>query len=63
VLDPARFLRVHRSIIVNADRIREVETFFRGKYILFLRNGTQLESGRAYRSVIQRLLGRDSQED
>jgi two-component system, LytTR family, response regulator len=61
-LDSARFLRIHRSIIVNADRIHEVEAFFRGKYILFLRNGTQLESGRAYRSVIQRLLGRDSQE-
>jgi two-component system, LytTR family, response regulator len=61
-LDPARFLRIHRSIIVNADRIREVESLVRGKYILLLRNGIQLESGRAYRSVIQRLLGRDRQE-
>jgi two-component system, LytTR family, response regulator len=61
-LDPARFLRIHRSIIVNVERIREVEAYFRGEYILFLRNGTQLKSGRAYRSVIQRLLGRDSQE-
>jgi DNA-binding LytR/AlgR family response regulator len=34
VLDPARFLRIHRSIIVNADRIREVENLARGKYIL-----------------------------
>jgi len=59
VLDPARFLRIHRSIIVNAERIREVEAYFRGEYILFLRNGTRLESGRAYKSVIQRLLGRD----
>jgi DNA-binding LytR/AlgR family response regulator len=47
---------------VNVERIREVEAYFRGEYILFLRNGTQLKSGRAYRSVIQRLLGRDSQE-
>jgi two-component system, LytTR family, response regulator len=62
VLDPAKFLRVHRSTIVNVDRIREVETYFRGKYILFLRDGTRLESGRAYRSVIQRLLGRDGPE-
>jgi two-component system, LytTR family, response regulator len=62
VLDPARFLRVHRSIIVNAERIREVEPFFRGKYILYLRTGVRLESGRAYRSVIQRLLGRDGQD-
>jgi two-component system, LytTR family, response regulator len=62
-LDPARFLRIRRSIIVNVERIREIEAFFGGRYILFLRNGTQLESGRAYRSVIQRLLGRDGQED
>jgi two-component system, LytTR family, response regulator len=61
-LDPARFLRIHRSIIVNVGRIREVEAYSRGEYILFLRNGTELKSGRAYRSVIQRLLGRDSQE-
>jgi two-component system, LytTR family, response regulator len=62
-LDPARFLRIHRSIIVNVERIREVEAFFPGTYVLFLRNGTRLKSGRAYRSVIQRLLGRDSQEE
>jgi two-component system, LytTR family, response regulator len=61
-LDPARFLRVHRSIIVNVDRIREVEPYVQGEYVLYLRNGTKLKSGRAYRSVIQRLLGRDSQE-
>jgi two-component system, LytTR family, response regulator len=61
-LDPARFLRIHRSIIVNVERIREVEAFVQREYILFLRNGTRLRTGRAYRNVIQRLLGRDSQE-
>jgi two-component system, LytTR family, response regulator len=63
VLDPRQFLRVHRSIIVNVERIHEVETFFRGEYILFLRDGTQLRSGRSYRRALQRLLGRDEQED
>jgi two-component system, LytTR family, response regulator len=61
-LDPARFLRVHRSIIVNVERIREVEAYFGGEYILYLRNGKRLGSGRAYRSVIQRLLGREDQD-
>jgi two-component system, LytTR family, response regulator len=61
-LDPARFLRIHRSIIVNVERIREVEAFVQRDYILFLRNGTRLRTGRAYRNAIQRLLGRDSQE-
>jgi two-component system, LytTR family, response regulator len=61
-LDPAQFLRVHRSTIVNVQRIGEVEAFVRGEYILYLRNGTRLRSGRAYRSAIQRLLGRESPE-
>jgi two-component system, LytTR family, response regulator len=61
-LDPARFLRIHRSIIVNVDRIREVEAYYQGEYILYLPNGTKLRSGRVYRSVIQRLLGREGLE-
>jgi two-component system, LytTR family, response regulator len=62
-LDPGRFLRIHRSIIVNVERIREVEAYFRGEYILFLRDGTQLRSGRSYRRAVQRLLGRDEHEE
>jgi two-component system, LytTR family, response regulator len=62
VLDPRQFLRIHRSIIVNVERIREVEAYFRGEYILFLRDGTQLRSGRSYRRAVQRLLGNDEQE-
>jgi two-component system, LytTR family, response regulator len=61
-LDPARFLRIHRSTIVNVNRIREIEAYLQGEYILYLRDGTKLRSGRVYRSVIQRLLGRDGQE-
>jgi two-component system, LytTR family, response regulator len=61
-LDPARFLRIHRSIIVNVERIREIEAFVQREYIVFLRNGTRLRTGRAYRHAIQRLLGRDSRE-
>jgi len=63
VLDPRHFLRIHRSTIVNVERVREVEAFFRGEFILFLRDGTQLRSGRSYRGGVQRLLGRDERED
>jgi two-component system, LytTR family, response regulator len=62
-LDPRQFLRVHRSIIVNVERIREVELYSRGEYTLFLRDGTQLISGRSYRRAVQRLLGRDEPEE
>ncbi|CAN5743148.1 LytTR family DNA-binding domain-containing protein [soil metagenome] len=56
-LDPARFVRVHRSLIVNLGRIQEVESLFAGEYILFLRDGKRLTTGRTYRASIQEALG------
>jgi two-component system LytT family response regulator len=56
-LDPARFLRVHRSLIVNVERIQEVESVFAGEYVLFLRNGARLTSARTYRARLQSVLG------
>lgn len=55
-LDPARFLRVHRSLIVNLARIREVEPLFAGEYVLTLHDGTRLTSGRSYRARIKEAL-------
>jgi two-component system, LytTR family, response regulator len=55
-LDPARFLRVHRSLLVNVDRIAEVEPLFAGEYVLYLRDGTRLTSGRTYRARLQEAL-------
>lgn len=55
-LDPSQFLRVHRSLIVNLSRIVEVESLFAGEYLLFLRDGTRLTSGRTYRAKVQRAL-------
>lgn len=52
-LDPDRFRRVHRSLIVNVSRIVEVESLFAGEYLLFLRDGTRLTSGRTYRARVQ----------
>lgn len=56
-LDARRFLRIHRSTIVNVERVREIEAFFRGEYIVYLSTGAKLRSGRAYRHNIQGLLG------
>jgi len=59
-LDPARFLRISRSVIVNVDRIQEVQPWFQGDYVLILTDGTRLTSTRGYRENMRRLLGRSA---
>lgn len=57
-LDPNRFVRIHRSTIVNADRIRELQPWFRGDYRVILQDGTALTLSRSYRQAVEeRLLG------
>jgi two-component system LytT family response regulator len=56
-LDPARFARVHRSLIVSLDRVVEVEPLFAGEYVLTLRGGTRLTTGRTFRARVQEVLG------
>jgi len=55
-LPAERFVRVHRSIVVNTERIREVQPWFKGDYVLILNDGTKLRSGRTYRAVVQALI-------
>jgi two-component system LytT family response regulator len=52
------FLRIHRSTIVNIDRIREIQPWFGGEYVLILGDGTKLTTGRRYRAAVQELLDR-----
>jgi two-component system, LytTR family, response regulator len=59
-LDPARFLRISRSVIVNLDRIQEIQPWFQGDYVLILTDGTRLTSTRGYRDNMRRLLGRSA---
>ena len=47
-LDAARFVRVHRSAIVNVDRIRELLPSFHGEFVVVLRDGTRVASSRSY---------------
>jgi two-component system LytT family response regulator len=55
-LDPRRFLRVHRSRIVNRSRVVAVHVLIGGAYELELRDGTRLTSGRRYRDAVQQLI-------
>jgi two-component system, LytTR family, response regulator len=59
-LDPAKFCRIHRSTIVNVDRIQAVESLFRGEYLVLLHDGTKLTSGRSYRPNLHNLMGKES---
>lgn len=47
-LDPSVFLRIHRSIIVNCGRIKEMQPAAHGEYLITLRDGVRLQSGRTY---------------
>lgn len=55
-LDPAEFVRVHRSHLVRIDRIRRMEPCGHGEYELTLADGTRLTSSRSYREQLRRLL-------
>lgn len=52
-LDPNLFARIHRAVIVNLDRIRELQPWFAGDYIVILRDGRQLKLSRTYREALQ----------
>jgi two-component system, LytTR family, response regulator len=51
-LAPSRFARVHRSTIVNLDRVRELQPWFHGDAVAILRDGTRLQVSRTYREAI-----------
>jgi two-component system, LytTR family, response regulator len=55
-LDPRRFMRIHRSAIVNVDRIRAIESWGKGEYLVIMNDGTQVNSSRAYRDRIASLM-------
>ena len=57
-LDGARFVRIHRSTIVNLEKVKELQPFFRGEYVVVLHNGTTLKLSRGYRDNLEARLGR-----
>jgi len=54
-LDPAVFLRIHRSVIVNVTRIRELQPVMHGEYAITLASGARLQSGRNYSERLKAL--------
>jgi two-component system LytT family response regulator len=55
-LDPEVFVRVHRSSIVNLERVRELQQLFGGDYTVVLQDGTQLKLSRTRRERLESLL-------
>ena len=56
-LDPQRFFRIHRSRIVNTERIKELQPWFNGEYVVVLHNGMQLRLSRSYQGKARRETG------
>ena len=54
-LDPELFVRIHRSLIVNITRIRELQPAAHGEYVITLTDGVRLQSGRAYSDRLRAL--------
>ena len=55
-LDPRQFVRIHRSTILNSERIREIETTTAGDYVAVLEDGMRLNWSRSYRDRLMGLL-------
>jgi two-component system LytT family response regulator len=55
-LDPQKFLRIHRSTIVNIERIKDIRPLYKGEYVITLTSGIGLRASRGYRHELQQLL-------
>jgi two-component system LytT family response regulator len=55
-LDGEQFVRIHRSAIVNLDRIRELQPWFHGEYVVILQDGTKLMASRVFSDRLGRLI-------
>src|SRR5262245_52736288 len=58
-LDPAKFMSIHRSTIVNLQRIREVQPWFRGHHRVVMNSGQELKLSRYQKDKLRRLLGKE----
>jgi two-component system LytT family response regulator len=56
-LDPAKFIRIHRSMIVNIDRIKELELLSHGDAVIVLKDGSRLTLSRNYRQAFAEMFG------
>src|SRR5678815_4831865 len=56
-LDPRRFLRIHRSYVVNVERIARIEPYTKDSRVAVLQDGTQLPVSRAGHAKLKEVLG------
>jgi two-component system LytT family response regulator len=57
-LSPDKFMRIHRSTIVNLDRVKEVQPWAKGEYVVIMRDGTRLIMSRRYRERLNERLNK-----
>ena len=57
-LDPKRFVRIHRSAIVNVERIKELQPLFNGEYSVLMENGAKLTLTKSHKEKLFGLLGK-----
>lgn len=55
-LEGGQFVRIHRSAIVNVDRIRELQPWFHGEYVVILQGGVRLMASRVFSDRLDRLI-------
>ncbi|MFA6469964.1 MAG: LytTR family DNA-binding domain-containing protein [Bacteroidota bacterium] len=57
-LNPRKFLRIHRSTIINIEKIKELQPYFNGEYKVILQNNTQVILSRGFRENFARIFGK-----
>lgn len=57
-LDPQVFVQISRSVIVNVERIRELQTMFSGEYVVVMTDATELAVSRNYKNELFDILGK-----
>jgi two-component system LytT family response regulator len=55
-LDPERFIRIHRSTIVNVSHVKELRPWYTGEYVVIMNGGKELTLARRYRHHLKRFV-------
>jgi two-component system LytT family response regulator len=55
-LDPSRFVRIHRSSLLNIDRLARIELYSKDSYVAILNDGTRLPISRSGYAKLQELI-------
>jgi len=55
-LNPDKFIRIHRSVIINIDQIKQINPWFRGEYQVEMKDGETFTTGKTYRDNLKQLI-------